>query len=288
MLTRIIDWSLRHRWAVVGTWLAIVVAGVLSFRRPPHRRVPRHDAGAGAGEHGRARARAARGRAADHHPGRAGARRPAEGRGAAVDLQVRPLADHPAVPGRDRPLVRAAAGLGAALPARAARGDRAARARARRDGSRRGLPLSREGEGQVARGAPDGPRLDRRPAAPERPRRGGGERLGRQREAVARGRRSAAPAEVRPRARRRLRGAREEQRQRRRRRPRSRRDEPPRARRRRAHGREGDRGRGARGARRRAGARSGTSRGSRSGTRSGAPPSPQTGRARRSSASASC
>ncbi len=35
MLTRIIDWSLRHRSAVVGTWLAIVVAGVLSFRVLP-------------------------------------------------------------------------------------------------------------------------------------------------------------------------------------------------------------------------------------------------------------
>lgn len=35
MLTRIIDWSLRHRWAVVGTWLAVVVAGVLSFRVLP-------------------------------------------------------------------------------------------------------------------------------------------------------------------------------------------------------------------------------------------------------------
>ncbi len=35
MLTRIIDRSLRHRWAVVGTWLAIVVAGVLSFRVLP-------------------------------------------------------------------------------------------------------------------------------------------------------------------------------------------------------------------------------------------------------------
>ncbi len=35
MLTRIIDGSLRHRWAVVGTWLAVVVAGVLSFRVLP-------------------------------------------------------------------------------------------------------------------------------------------------------------------------------------------------------------------------------------------------------------
>ena len=35
MLTRIIDWSLRHRWAVVGTWIAVVVAGVLSFRALP-------------------------------------------------------------------------------------------------------------------------------------------------------------------------------------------------------------------------------------------------------------
>ncbi|WP_242344955.1 efflux RND transporter permease subunit [Anaeromyxobacter terrae] len=35
MLTRIIEWSLRHRWTVVGAWTAIVVAGVLSFRALP-------------------------------------------------------------------------------------------------------------------------------------------------------------------------------------------------------------------------------------------------------------
>ena len=35
MLTRVIDWSLRHRWTVVGAWLAVVVAGALSFRALP-------------------------------------------------------------------------------------------------------------------------------------------------------------------------------------------------------------------------------------------------------------
>ncbi|WP_242353620.1 efflux RND transporter permease subunit [Anaeromyxobacter sp. SG64] len=35
MLTRIIEWSLGHRRAVVGAWIAIVVAGVLSFRALP-------------------------------------------------------------------------------------------------------------------------------------------------------------------------------------------------------------------------------------------------------------
>lgn len=35
MLTRIIDWSLGHRWAVVGSWVAIAIAGVLSFRALP-------------------------------------------------------------------------------------------------------------------------------------------------------------------------------------------------------------------------------------------------------------
>ena len=35
MLTRVIDWSLRHRWVVVGSWAAVAVAGVLSFRALP-------------------------------------------------------------------------------------------------------------------------------------------------------------------------------------------------------------------------------------------------------------
>jgi heavy metal efflux system protein len=35
VLTRIIDWSLRHRWTVVGTWAVLVLAGVLSFRALP-------------------------------------------------------------------------------------------------------------------------------------------------------------------------------------------------------------------------------------------------------------
>jgi cobalt-zinc-cadmium resistance protein CzcA len=35
MLTKIIDWSLRHRWLVVASWAAIAIAGVLSFRALP-------------------------------------------------------------------------------------------------------------------------------------------------------------------------------------------------------------------------------------------------------------
>jgi len=35
MLTRIIDLSLRHRWAVLAAWVAITLAGVLSFRDLP-------------------------------------------------------------------------------------------------------------------------------------------------------------------------------------------------------------------------------------------------------------
>lgn len=35
MLTKIIDFSLRHRWAVLAAWVAIGVAGVLSFRSLP-------------------------------------------------------------------------------------------------------------------------------------------------------------------------------------------------------------------------------------------------------------
>jgi len=35
VLTKVIDWSLRHRWAVVGGWLAIAIAGALSFRALP-------------------------------------------------------------------------------------------------------------------------------------------------------------------------------------------------------------------------------------------------------------
>jgi cobalt-zinc-cadmium resistance protein CzcA len=35
VLTRIIDGSLRHRWAIVVAWSAIVIAGILSFRSVP-------------------------------------------------------------------------------------------------------------------------------------------------------------------------------------------------------------------------------------------------------------
>lgn len=35
MLTKIIDWSLRHRWAVLVAWAAIAAAGILSFRALP-------------------------------------------------------------------------------------------------------------------------------------------------------------------------------------------------------------------------------------------------------------
>ncbi len=35
MLTKIIDWALRHRWAVLLGWLAIIVAGLLAFRDLP-------------------------------------------------------------------------------------------------------------------------------------------------------------------------------------------------------------------------------------------------------------
>lgn len=35
MLTKTIEWALRHRWAVIGGWLAIAVAGLLSFAALP-------------------------------------------------------------------------------------------------------------------------------------------------------------------------------------------------------------------------------------------------------------
>jgi heavy metal efflux system protein len=35
MLTKIIELALRHRWAVIGAWVAIALAGVLSFRALP-------------------------------------------------------------------------------------------------------------------------------------------------------------------------------------------------------------------------------------------------------------
>ena len=35
MLTRLIDWSLHHRWAVLALTLALVVSGLLSFRALP-------------------------------------------------------------------------------------------------------------------------------------------------------------------------------------------------------------------------------------------------------------
>ena len=35
MLTRIIDWSLRHRWSVLASWAAVLAAGLLSFRALP-------------------------------------------------------------------------------------------------------------------------------------------------------------------------------------------------------------------------------------------------------------
>jgi cobalt-zinc-cadmium resistance protein CzcA len=35
VLTRIIDWSLRNRWAVVAAWVVVAVAGALSFRALP-------------------------------------------------------------------------------------------------------------------------------------------------------------------------------------------------------------------------------------------------------------
>ena len=35
MLTKIIEWALRHRWSVLLGWLAIVVAGIFSFRDLP-------------------------------------------------------------------------------------------------------------------------------------------------------------------------------------------------------------------------------------------------------------
>jgi cobalt-zinc-cadmium resistance protein CzcA len=40
VLTRIIDFSLRHRWAVLAAWVAIGVAGVLSFRALPMDAIP--------------------------------------------------------------------------------------------------------------------------------------------------------------------------------------------------------------------------------------------------------
>ncbi len=77
MLNWIIDFSLRHRFLVIAG-----VAGAGGGRRrvaalSGHRRLPRHDAGAGADQHRRAGARAGGGRAADHVPDRAGDRRPA-------------------------------------------------------------------------------------------------------------------------------------------------------------------------------------------------------------------
>ena len=57
MLTRIIDWSLRHRWLVIGATLALALAGVARLPRSADRRLPRHDAGPGPDQHRGAGAR---------------------------------------------------------------------------------------------------------------------------------------------------------------------------------------------------------------------------------------
>ena len=66
----------RHRLVCpVGLGVALIVSGLLRVPRPAHRRLPGHDAGPGAGQHRRPGPRPGGGRAADHLPDRAGARR---------------------------------------------------------------------------------------------------------------------------------------------------------------------------------------------------------------------
>ena len=77
MLNAIIDFSLRHRLLVI---LAVLPARRRRWRVAAlsgHRRLSRHDAGAGADQHRRAGARPGGSRAADHLPHRAGDQRPA-------------------------------------------------------------------------------------------------------------------------------------------------------------------------------------------------------------------
>ncbi len=110
MLSRVIVWSIRHRVAVhagLGRDRRRRRAGVSA---PAHRRLPRHDAGAGPGQHRGARAVAARDRAADHRAGRARHRRARGPRRRALDLPVRLLAGDRHLRGRHRPLPRAPGG----------------------------------------------------------------------------------------------------------------------------------------------------------------------------------
>ncbi len=223
MLTRIIDWSLRHRWIVLARRGGRGRRRRARLPRPADRRLPGHDAHAGAGERGRPRAHARGGRAAAHHPRRAGARRASEGL-----EELRSISKF----GLSQVTLRFADGTDLWF-ARQQVAERVGRVE---------LPpgLERPSLGPVATGlgevfhylvksetrsledAPDAARLGDRAAAPERPGRGRGERLGRQGEAVARGGRSAAAAAVRPLARGRLPRARGQQRQRGRRRGRAR------------------------------------------------------------------
>ena len=56
MLNAIIDWSLRNRFLVLAGAVVFIVLGALVAVAAGHRRLSRHDAGAGADQHHRARA----------------------------------------------------------------------------------------------------------------------------------------------------------------------------------------------------------------------------------------
>ena len=201
MLTRIIDWSLRHRWVVLGAAAALVVAGVLAFRDLPIDAFP------------------------DTTPMQvqvntvAPALTPEE-----VERQLtipieQALAGLPRVEelrsiskfGLSQVTLRFADGTDLWF-ARQQVAERIGRVELPAGVERPSLGPVATGLGEVfhylvksetpqPRGAPDAARLGDRAAAPERPGRRRGERLGRRREAVARRRRPAAAAAVRPLAR---------------------------------------------------------------------------------------
>ena len=106
MLNAIIDLSLRNRWLVLLAWAALVVLRRRVDAASRHRRLPGHDAGAGADQHRRPRARPRGNRGAAHVSRRTGPRRLARTGIDAFRVEVRPVAGRRQLHGRHRHLLR--------------------------------------------------------------------------------------------------------------------------------------------------------------------------------------
>ena len=140
LLSKLLAFSVAHRWLVVVATLAVGASRRLQLPAPADRRRPRHHERPGPDQHAGEGALAGRGRAADHLSDRVGHGRHSARRAGALALALRPLAGHGHLRGRHRHL------LGAATRRRAPRGrqgepaagrrraaDGADRDRARRD-----------------------------------------------------------------------------------------------------------------------------------------------------------